>query len=221
MYRRALFTRLSRKSFLLVATSAISLLIAVALPVSAAATTIEAAQTVAKTNHQRSRASLSPLVVDKRLTQSARTKAEHMITHDYWDHNAPDGSTPWTFIRQAGFEYESAGENLARGFTTTEAMVTGWMNSPMHRDNVLNQSFTHIGIGIAEGVLEGVRTTVVVAHYGTPSHQVEQAVHGVSASAPARHIQSIEDVGSILSRVWEQVFRIIAHMPQPHTALFG
>jgi hypothetical protein len=95
-----------------------------------------------------------------------------MIANDYWAHDAPDGTTPWFFVAQAGYDYLSAGENLAHGFATSDETVNsadGWMNSPLHRANIMNASYEEVGFGIANGAnFQGGESTVVVAMYGDP-----------------------------------------------------
>ncbi len=119
-------------------------------------------------NDSRTANGLSKLQLNSQLNSSAQAKAQHMITNDYWAHVAPDGTQPWYFIDQSGYNYERAGENLARGFDTGYEANTGWMNSPTHRDNILGD-YAEVGFGIASGpTYQGGENTVVVAHYGKP-----------------------------------------------------
>lgn len=121
------------------------------------------------TNQQRSTAGLPPLKENPQLMASAEAKAENMLANNYWAHVAPDGTTPWYFISQSGYDYSRAGENLAMDFTTDEDLMTSWMNSPEHRANILNPNYLDIGIAVVNGTLLGEQTTLVVAHYGTPA----------------------------------------------------
>ena len=138
------------------------------------ASNISVSQAVDATNSERARSGLSPLIVSSILNQAAQTKANHMFEHDYWAHIAPDGTTPWVFIKGAGYEYAVAGENLARDFDTTDAMVHAWMDSPTHRDNIVNTKYSEVGIAVVNGTLEGVETTLVVQMFGQPSGSVPQ-----------------------------------------------
>ncbi len=122
---------------------------------------------VEQTNQQRQNAGLRPLQENAQLSAAARDKAEHMLQQGYWDHYGPDGTTPWSFIKEHGYEYQYAGENLAKGFQTSNGVTAGWLSSPGHRDNLLDGGYQHIGIGTADGYLDGEQTTVVVAMYGT------------------------------------------------------
>ena len=120
------------------------------------------------TNNARAQNGLAGLSMNDQLNNSAQAKANDMIARDYWSHNTPDGTQPWWFFTQAGYNYSNAGENLAYGFADSASTVNGWMNSAPHKANVLG-SFTQLGFGIASGAnYQGGENTVVVAHYGTP-----------------------------------------------------
>lgn len=121
---------------------------------------------IAFTNQQRVAAGLTPLVKNDELMASAQSKAQDMLAHDYWAHFAPDKTSPWDFIRAAGYTYMHAGENLAKGFTDNQSVVTAWMQSSEHRKNILDPSFQDVGIAVVQGQLLGHKTTLVVAHYG-------------------------------------------------------
>jgi len=121
------------------------------------------------TNQQRNQFGAEPLSVNRRLASAAREKAQHMFDNDYWAHVSPDGTQPWSFFREQNYSYIHAGENLAKNFATSAGVVEGWMNSPGHRDNLLNTDYTEIGIAAVNGRLEGEDTTLVVALYGRPA----------------------------------------------------
>jgi hypothetical protein len=92
-----------------------------------------------------------------------------MFQGQYWSHTAPDGEEPWDFIHEAGYSYKTAGENLARDFSSTGEMFDAWMASPTHRENILNGQFQEIGIAVVSGTLSGFQTTLVVQMFGTPA----------------------------------------------------
>ncbi len=125
---------------------------------------------VEETNSQRATASLNGLSINEKLNKAAQAKAEDMAARNYWSHNTPEGNPPWTFFSSAGYEYKAAGENLAYGFDSSNATVVAWMNSPGHRANIMNTTYTEVGFGIAnvENYQETGPQTVVVAMYGTP-----------------------------------------------------
>lgn len=118
------------------------------------------------TNQERVNADLHSLKVDPLLNQAAQTKGADMIALDYWAHNSPRGVTPWVFITDAGYYYLYAGENLARDFAAPEAVVSAWMASSTHRDNILNPNYQDIGVAIIDGFFQGHETTLVVQLFG-------------------------------------------------------
>lgn len=103
------------------------------------------------TNIEREKAGLSPLKIDSTLMKVSQQKAQDMSTNHYFDHISPTYGTPYDMMSKAGIVYSAAGENIAWGHPSPEAVVKGWMNSPGHRANILNNSFTYIGVGHTEG----------------------------------------------------------------------
>ena len=79
-----------------------------------------------QTNQARVSAGVAPLLLNDHLNQAAYMKAQDMFAKQYWDHIAPDGTQPWKWFGDAGYNYDEAGENLAKGFTATDAVVTAW-----------------------------------------------------------------------------------------------
>lgn len=120
------------------------------------------------TNKERASRGLSLLSENKTLDSAALAKGQDMISKGYWAHFAPDGTSPWVFFSRFGYKYQYAGENLARDFPDATAAVAAWMNSPSHRDNILNPHYREIGIGVVDGSLAGVETTIVVQFFGSP-----------------------------------------------------
>lgn len=90
---------------------------------------------------------LRELTYDWELSRVARYKSQDMHDNRYFSHTSPVYGTPFQMIKSFGISYRSAGENIAKGYTTPQAVVNGWMNSAGHRANILNASFTHIGVG--------------------------------------------------------------------------
>ena len=75
-----------------------------------------------------------------------------MKDNNYFSHTSPIYGSPFEMIRNFGISYKSAGENIARGQRTPQAVVDGWMNSSGHRANILNKAYTKIGVGyVADG----------------------------------------------------------------------
>ncbi|MFD0313036.1 CAP domain-containing protein [Streptomyces flavalbus] len=118
-----------------------------------------AGRVVDLTNAERSRAGLRPLTVDPLLTAAAQAHSADMVARDFYSHTSPDGSHPWDRAAAAGSPRRTIGENIACGQRSPTEVVTGWMNSPGHRANILKPAFTHIGIGFAGGGRAGTYWT--------------------------------------------------------------
>ena len=103
-------------------------------------------------NEIRAENGLKPLTYDWELGRVARYKSQDMKDNNYFAHNSPVYGTPFQMIRNFGISFRSAGENIARGYATPQAVVNGWMNSSGHRANILNANYTKIGVGyVADG----------------------------------------------------------------------
>lgn len=130
------------------------------------ATNISISDLFSLSNNERTAAGLAPYSLNSKLNQAASAKAVNMFEDDYWAHDNPDGTTPWYFIESAEYSYQKAGENLAKGFNTSAGVVNGWMNSPPHKENIVDSDFSDVGYAVMNGVLQGDETTLVVAMYG-------------------------------------------------------
>jgi hypothetical protein len=133
------------------------------------ASNITAEQVLAQTNEVRQAQGLPSLRLNGALSQAAMSKGQNMFSEQYWSHTSPDGEEPWQFVKEAGYAYKAAGENLARDFSTTGEMMSAWMASPTHQANILNSKFEEIGIAVIDGTLGGFETTLVVQMFGTPA----------------------------------------------------
>lgn len=110
----------------------------------------EEEQMIQLVNQARAQAGLQALIVDSALTQTARLKSQDMVNLNYFAHQSPTYGSPFDMMSQFGITFQSAGENIACN-QTVDAAHQALMNSQGHRDNILNVSFTHIGIGIVNG----------------------------------------------------------------------
>lgn len=135
-------------------------------PIEITAPNLNATQIETFVNIERQRVGLPVLNHSDELTNSACAKLHDMMTRLYWDHNDPDGKTPWHFFDAAGYNYTKSGENLAYGFESDSAVVTGWMNSDGHRNNLLDNVYTEQGICTAVGPYVDGRTNITVQHLG-------------------------------------------------------
>lgn len=103
------------------------------------------------TNQERAKQGLKALKVDNGLAKMARDKSQDMADKGYFDHQSPTYGSPFDMMGSYGITYTSAGENIAAGQPTPQAVVDAWMKSPGHRANILNTSYSYIGVGYVKG----------------------------------------------------------------------
>jgi uncharacterized protein YkwD len=123
-------------------------------------------QVMSAVNKERTTRGLPPLIQNIKLDSSAQAKADDMANLGYFSHISPTNKKWSDFIKEADYDYIIAGENLANGFDTIDQMVQAWMNSPSHRENILNKDVQDTGIGISYGKLDGKPTIFVAQHFG-------------------------------------------------------
>ena len=101
-------------------------------------------------NQARRQNGLSALKVNAKLVQAAQIHANDMASFNLMAHDLPGAALPGLADRArfVGYQYTSMGENIAYNFSDANSVMTAWMNSPGHRANILDPSFTEIGVGI-------------------------------------------------------------------------
>lgn len=150
---------------------------------------VEQSKLLEETNQYRAKKGLSPLKTNEQLAKAAQAKAQDMTTKNYWEHIAPDGTSPWSFFEREGYHFQAAGENLAYGFLSSSEVVNAWVNSQTHRDNVLG-NYSEVGFGIQRSDhYQGGDNIVVVAFYGTPSSNPANTKE-IKSLSPATAAQS-------------------------------
>ncbi|MBQ6207075.1 MAG: serine protease [Oscillospiraceae bacterium] len=103
-------------------------------------------------NVERARYGLAALSADAELSRGARAKSQDMRDKGYFSHESPTYGSPFQMMKSFGISYRTAGENIAYGYSTPEKAVQAWMNSEGHRANILNSSYTRLGVGyVADG----------------------------------------------------------------------
>ena len=103
-------------------------------------------------NEIRAKNGLKELTEDWELSRVARYKSQDMNDNNYFSHTSPVYGSPFNMIKNFGISYKSAAENIAKGQKTPQAVVDAWMNSSGHRANILNSTYTKIGVGyVASG----------------------------------------------------------------------
>lgn len=181
-----------------------------------------------RVNQIRESNGLGDLTLNAELSKAAQAKAQDMFAKNYWAHFAPDGSTsPWGFIKGAGYNYLYAGENLAKGFTDSNGVINAWMNSQSHRDNILNPKYKDIGFAISEGNLLGEDTVLVVQMFGArefaqasppPPTQVNTA--NADNYNPAKNVQ-VPQVGIAKPNVQAARSSVVTERPRVDIASYA
>lgn len=100
-------------------------------------------------NVERSKNGLQLLKENWQLSRVARYKSQDMANKNYFSHTSPTYGSPFKMMEAFGLRYSTAGENIAKGQRTAQAVMTAWMNSPGHRSNILSPTYTQIGVGYA------------------------------------------------------------------------
>ena len=109
-------------------------------------------QIVVLVNKERAKENLPALTLSKKLSDVAKAKSQDMHDKKYFSHTSPTYGSPFEMMTAFGISYRSAGENIASGYATPEKVMQGWMNSQGHKENIMNKSFTQIGVGyVADG----------------------------------------------------------------------
>lgn len=105
-------------------------------------------------NLERVKVGLKPVVMDPQLLEVARKHSRDMFERGYFSHYTPEGKNPFQRMDEDKVQYQAAGENLAFA-PTVEIAHQGLMNSKGHRENMLNQNFGKVGIGVIDGGFYG------------------------------------------------------------------
>ena len=122
---------------------------------------------MAATNIERMNNGLSPLVADERLIESSCKKLDDMVAGNYWAHISPTNRTPWQFIKEAGYNYRSAGENLAYGQKTVTSLMNAWLESPTHKENILDKRWKDQGVCTKLVNFQNMQVSLTVHHFGS------------------------------------------------------
>jgi len=159
---------------------------------------ITSAQIIELTNAQRQKYGLPALTLNPLLEEAARLKAEDMFAGDYWSHRSPTGKTPWDFLKEVGYNYVYAGENLARDFADASGVVAAWMASPTHKENIVSKNYQEIGVAVVDGELGGLKTTLVVQMFGTPTKLAGEKPPAPVQEMPPEVEAKTEEKGGVL-----------------------
>lgn len=164
---------------------------------------------ISETNNSRQSENLSILQENPLLDVAAKMKAEDMAINSYFAHTSPNGLEPWYWLEKVGYEYVYAGENLAINFSDSEDVIKAWMNSPTHRQNILGQNFTEMGIATAKGIYKEKETTFIVQMFGNPvksatAENLKQPIAETTSTPTTTNISSV-NTGVVLSATTEDL----------------
>lgn len=126
--------------------------------------TLSLDQVMSLVNTDRASLGLPQLSINTNLNLAAMAKAEDMINNHYFAHTSPEGVAPWYWIKNVGYNYAYAGENLAIGYQDASDLVNSWMNSPSHRANILSPNYRDMGLAL----VKSENSTLVVQMFGSP-----------------------------------------------------
>ena len=180
--------------------------LAIILPATSLFSAITSDRLIALVNQERASKNLPALALNKSLNSVADLKVNDMLAKDYFEHTSPSGVTPWHWFKQIGYNYVFAGENLAMGFTQTDAVFEAWMNSPSHRDNILNPNFQEMGLAVKSGEIQDREDTLAVLVFGKPASAVSQPKNQIAQSPAPK--------ASVAPRVSTQATSLPSATPQ-------
>ena len=130
---------------------------------------------LALTNEARRDAGLKPLRISYLLGQSAQEYAEDLATQNFFSHQGKDGSTLSSRVAATGYDFAAAGENIAAGQRTAEAVFDGWMSSAGHRKNILATEYTEVGFGMFDATGSSDYGKYWVQNFGKPDGRSSQS----------------------------------------------
>jgi len=113
-------------------------------------TTAQENEVIRLVNVQRANAGLQLLTANWQLSRVARYKSADMAQKGYFSHTVPTYGSPFKMMESFGLSFSAAGENIAYGQRTPQEVMNDWMNSPGHRSNIMNPTYTQIGVGLAK-----------------------------------------------------------------------
>ena len=137
------------------------------------------------TNKTRESLGLQPLKENSTLDEAAYLKAKDMLEKDYFSHQSPEGTTPWYWFKEAGYNYQFAGENLAIGFLDSGEVHQAWLESPSHKKNILNSNYNEMGVAVLKGNFQGGENTVVVQLFGATQTTISAVKTETPSEAPS------------------------------------
>ncbi|MFA6428275.1 MAG: CAP domain-containing protein [Candidatus Buchananbacteria bacterium] len=167
-----------------------------------AAHEISATEILHLTNLARQEQNLPSLKVNAQLTSAAYNKAADILSKGYFSHTSPEGKRFSDFIKETGYNYFLAGENLAINFIDSQEVVAAWKKSPTHYANLVNPAYQEIGLAVVEGIFDKQPTIVVVQEFGTQTTagtstiNPQALVTNIGQPAPTGYLQDLLNLAS-------------------------
>ena len=119
-----------------------------AVPTGGETISSEVTDVLSLVNSARAENGLASVTLDAKLCAAAETRAKEIVRS--FSHTRPNGTSCFTVLKESGISYRAAGENIAYGQKSASSVMNAWMNSAGHRANILNASYTKIGVGYVE-----------------------------------------------------------------------
>ena len=170
--------------------------------VTAEGTSLNAGQIIYWTNIQRQSngTNLSSLGEDSTLNQIAMARVQDLFAKQYFAHTSPTGNTVSKDALVFGYDYITIGENIALGnFGGSRALVVAWMNSPGHRANILNKSYTEIGVAALEGTYKGQKVWIAAQIFGRPASDCKEPSPVIKTNIESQKLASNNLLSNIKS----------------------
>ena len=146
-------------------TSGISFLLLTNIAGAASSEPLTALTVFEAANKARNRYSRTELMLNPTLEAAAQARAIDIVRTQHFAHSGPANEPFFSWINDANISFLEAGENLAKDFIDPQTIVNAWLSSPSHRTNLLDNRYTDTGVGIANGLIDGQLTTVVVQFF--------------------------------------------------------
>lgn len=161
---------------------------------------------VSETNIQRNiNGNLPALFRNETLDKAALAKANDMFKNQYFEHVSPAGIDPGTLVKSFGYNYIITGENLILGnFASEKDLVAAWMQSPGHRENILNSRYTEIGLALVKGVYKGETVWISVQEFGLPLTACKQPDANLKATIDNLKVQ-LDNLSNQIDRKREEI----------------
>lgn len=144
------------------------------------------------TNTIRETKAQAALLMNDTLSIAAEKKLDDMKEYDYWAHQNPTTKKqPWDFIDAAGYDYETAGENLAIGFTDSQKICDAWEKSKLHYENIVNTTYQEVGFAIDKANLhKNAKGILVVQMFGSRNDfKAEQTTQEATSTQETQQIK--------------------------------